>query len=452
MNAVPSIAVTAPPSKSLSHRALIAAALAHGQSRIENVLESDDIERTRDCLCAAGARFERRGDGYLVRGVSGTPAGGSERAVLIDVGESGTTCRLLTAVLAAGRGLFQVQGRGRMHERPIGELTRVLEGFGTEVRHLGKAGCPPLTLFAHGLPGGRAEVSLGESSQYLSGLLLASPLAASESLFEIGGSKAVSWPYVALTLDVMRDFGIDFTVERRGGGTWSEIDFREPTRVVPGEVRFKVRPGAYASRTYRVEGDWSNASYLLAAGALGQRPVAVAGLRPGSLQGDRAIVDILRAMGARADFSGEGAGLAVTVFPGELRGVDVDMGHCPDLVPTVAVLASRAHGLTHITNVAHLRIKESDRLAAMAGELAKTGAGVEVLPDGLRIEGAAGSGSGRMTGPIEFATYGDHRIPMSLSLLELAGIRPVFDNPACVAKSFPGFWGQWRRIVADPSN
>jgi 3-phosphoshikimate 1-carboxyvinyltransferase len=454
MNESPGVFVAAPPSKSLSHRALIAAALAGGQSLIENVLASDDIERTRDCLSVAGARFERRGDGYLVYGVSGAPAGGSEQAVLIDVGESGTTCRLLTAVLAAGRGMFQIQGQGRMHDRPIGELTRVLEGLGTTVRHLGKAGCPPLTLIASGLPGGRAVISMGESSQYLSGLLLASPMAAKESLFEIGGGKAVSWPYVALTLDVMHDFGIGFTVERLGGGIWREIDFREPKEVVPGAVRFKVAPGAYASRTYRVEGDWSNASYLLAAGALGPSPVTVAGLRQSSLQGDRAIVDILSAMGARVVFSREGAHDVVTVFPGELQGIDVDMGHCPDLVPTVAVLASLARGVTHITNVAHLRIKESDRLSAMAGEIAKTGAQVEVLPEGLRIEAAAepvtGQMTGRVTGSIEFTTYGDHRIPMSLSLFELAGIRPAFDNPACVAKSFPGFWGQWRKIVPVP--
>jgi 3-phosphoshikimate 1-carboxyvinyltransferase len=443
MHTAPSVTVTAPPSKSLSHRALIAAALADGESRIENVLASDDIERTRDCLAVAGARFERQGSGYAVRGVAGVPTGGSEQAVLIDVGESGTTCRLLTAVLAAGRGLFQIQGQGRMHDRPIGELTRVLEGFGSTVRHLGKAGCPPITLIASGLPGGRASISMGESSQYLSGLLLAAPLAAQDSLFEIGGGRAVSWPYVALTLDVMRDFGIDFAVERREGGAWREIDFREPAEVVPGAVRFKVRPGAYAARTYRVEGDWSNASYLLAAGALGRAAVSVEGLRRDSLQGDRAVADILAAMGARVDFCREGAGDVVTVYPGELHGLDVDMGHCPDLVPTVAVLAARARGVTRITNVAHLRLKESDRLAAMAGEIAKTGAAVDVLPEGLRIEGAATPRSGT----IEFATYGDHRIPMSLSLFELAGIRPIFDNPACVAKSFPGFWEQWRRIA-----
>ncbi|MBF0480154.1 MAG: 3-phosphoshikimate 1-carboxyvinyltransferase [Desulfovibrionaceae bacterium] len=437
-----SVTVTAPPSKSLSHRALIAAALAAGQSRIENVLESEDLERTRDCLAVAGARFERQRGGYLVQGVSGAPAGGTREAVLIDVGESGTTCRLLTAVLAAGRGMFLIQGKGRMHERPIGELTRALEGLGVTVRHLDKAGCPPLTLIASGLPGGRASISMDESSQYLSGLLLASPLAASESLLEIGGSKAVSWPYVALTLDVLRDFGVDFSVERRSGATWSAIDFREPADVAPGAVRFRVRPGAYAARTYRVEGDWSNASYLLAAGALGRRPVTVAGLKQTSLQGDRAIVDILRAMGARVEFFREGG--AVTVYPATLHGVDVDMGHCPDLVPTVAVLASRASSVTRITGVAHLRIKESDRLAAMAGEIAKTGAAAEVLPDGLRVQAAAKP----VSGPVAFATYGDHRVAMSLSLYELAGIRPAFDNPACVAKSFPGFWERWREIVA----
>jgi 3-phosphoshikimate 1-carboxyvinyltransferase len=440
------VTVTAPPSKSLSHRALIAAALAGGESRVDNVLASDDIDRTRDCLAAAGARFTRAGSGYEVQGACGAPAGGAETALVIDVGESGTTCRLLTAVLAAGRGMFQVQGKGRMHDRPIGELTRALEGQGTRVRFLGKADCPPLLLIAAGLSGGKVVISMGESSQYLSGLLLAAPMAASRGVFEICGNKAVSWPYVALTLDVMRAFGVTFRVEMRVDGKWREIDFREPTEVAPGSVRFSVEPGAYAPRQYKVEGDWSNASYFLAAGALGPREVNVAGLHRASLQGDRAILGIVAAMGARVSYGLLGGEERIGVAPGELRGIDVDMGHCPDLVPTVAVLASRAAGVTRITNVAHLRIKESDRLAAMAGEIAKTGATVEVLPDGLRIEGLGGKEAPSL-GSVAFATYGDHRIPMSLSILELAGVRPVFDNPGCVAKSFPGFWDEWRKIV-----
>ncbi|HEU6437321.1 MAG TPA: 3-phosphoshikimate 1-carboxyvinyltransferase [Nitratidesulfovibrio sp.] len=443
------VIVAAPPSKSVSHRMLIGAALAAGDSVVEHVLESRDIERTADILRAAGARIERQGDGkFAVSGVAGTPAGGFDAPVSCDVHESGTTCRLLTAVLAAGKGMFRIHGAPRMHERPIGELVDVLRGRGVRVTYEGREGCPPLLIDSDGMSGGATAIGLGESSQYLSGLLLAAPLTSGLTI-EVSGDKVVSWPYVALTLQALEDFGIGFRVETRETprGKWQADDWRTLREVRPGLVRFVVSPGVYRAGNYRVEGDWSNASYFLAAGAVGPRPVRVAGLRVDSLQGDRAMLDILGRMGARFERADNG----VVVAPSSLTGVEVDMGHCPDLVPTVAATAAFAQGVTTIRNVAHLRIKECDRLSAPAAELRKAGVRVEELDDGLIVHGSLRSG-----GPapvidekvMPFLSYGDHRMAMSLALLGFAGVQVALDDPACVAKSFPHFWNEWEKVRA----
>ena len=342
---------------------------------------------------------------------------------------------------AAVRGRFRVFGAGRMHERPIAGLTSALERLGVRFRFEGKPGCPPFVMECDELLHGETEVSLEESSQYLSGLLMAAPLILTGKVtISIAGGKAVSWPYVALTLKILSDFKIAFAVESLQDGEWKRVPWRTLKSVVPGQVRFSVKPGQYAPCRYRVEGDWSNGSYFLAAGAVGPNPVRVEGLRVDSLQGDRAVLDILTRMGAKAAWDEN----SVTLSPGRLAGIDVDMGSCPDLVPTVAVAAAFAKGQTTIRNVAHLRIKESDRLAALAAEIRKVGCGIEVLPDGLAITPAPLPKSGR----IAFATHSDHRLAMSTSLFGLAGIEAVHDLPSCVAKSFPGFFAQWGKVLA----
>lgn len=437
------VSIQAPPSKSLSHRMVIAAALADGVSEVRRVLQSDDLERTMGCLAACGARFEADGDALRVEGVAGRPRGGQAEPVSLDVHESGTTCRLMTAVAAAGQGLFRVHGAPRMHERPIGALARALTALGTRFHWEARPGYPPFVMTAAGLGGGEITVDLDESSQYLSGLLLAAPSAARHMVIAVGGTKVVSWPYVALTLAVQELFGVRAKAQRHDGESWISADWRTMRRVDPGRVRFVVRPGAYRAGSYVVEGDWSNASYFLAAGAVGPHPVRVAGLREDSLQGDRAILDILRQMGARVMWHDD----AVTVAPpeaGPLAGVTVDMAACPDIVPTVAAAACFAATPTEIHGAAHLRIKECDRLEATATELGRAGARVTVLPDGLRIDPAPLAAGA--TVPV--TTYGDHRIAMSTSLLRLAGVRPEFDTPGCVAKSFPGFFDEWNKIVS----
>lgn len=437
------VIVKAPSSKSVSHRRLIGAALARGESRLSGVLESRDIEQTRSVLEDTGARFERIAPGeWRVLGMGGGPRGGDAVPVSCYVHESGTTCRLLTAVLASGLGQFRVHGAPRMHSRPIGELTAALERLGVAVRFENEAGYPPFILKTRGLEGGSLEIGLGESSQYLSGLLLAAPQAKSPVTIEICGSHVVSWPYIGLTLQSMHDFGVRFDVSTRDSrdSEWQLADWREIRAVRPGLIRFRVRPSLYRAGNYAVEGDWSGASYLLAAGALGNRPVRVEGLRSDTMQGDRAIRVILERMGARTE-EGENS---LTVYPSPLKGVEADMSDCPDLVPTVAVLAAFAEGETLVRGVAHLRIKECDRIAAPAGELGKAGVPVEERPDGLMIRGNPELDlRGRA---LELLAHGDHRMAMSFSLLECKGASVRLDNPAVVNKSFPAFWDVWKEI------
>lgn len=460
--------VTAPASKSLSHRYCIGAALSGGRSELFHVLESRDLQQTRAILTACGARFDslsRDGAtsaGWLVTGMR-RPQGGDEAHPLpCDVHESGTSCRLLTAVLAAGQGCFRIHGAPRMHQRPIGELVEVLRTLGVAVSYEQTEGCPPLLLSTTGLQpalaNGRVQLSMETSSQYFSGLLLAAPLAPAPLTVELIGQKAMSWPYVGLTLQCLEDFGIRFTVETRPApdapdALWQVLpgsSWRSLREAVPGCLRITVQPGRYQPGQHTIEGDWSGASYLLAAGAVGRHPVRVQGLRQDSLQGDRAIVDILRRMGARVDTDDSG----ITVYPSRLHGVQLDMHHCPDLVPTVAVLAGFAQGSTRIDNVAHLRHKESDRLRAPAEELAKTGVVVDELHDGLLIHGLGGRSFGLrepvLPDEVALSTHNDHRMAMSLSLLSLRdsaiNIRERLDNPSVVDKSFPDFWQCWEQI------
>lgn len=436
------IHIAAPASKSLSHRAVIAAALSEGKSRLTGVLQSVDLDRTMDCLRACGATIVRNSDGSVeVTGVSGTPRGGESKPADLDVHESGTTCRLMTGVVAAGRGSFRIHGAPRMHERPIGALAQVLENLGSVFVWEGQKGFPPFVLSTSGVSGGSVNVDAGESSQYVSGLLLAAACGAETTRLGLSGEKVVSWPYVALTLQIMEDFGVPVEVEECDeNGNFVACDWRSITHAVPGKTCFVVKPGRYQSRDAAVEGDWSNASYFLAAGATGKRAIELSGLRQDSLQGDRAILDILEEMGAEVSWSENG----VKVGPpknGALRGVTVDMAACPDIVPTVAVVAAQASSRTVISGAAHLRIKECDRIEAMHSQLSKVGAKVQATDDGLIIDPAP-----LTPGPVDMKSFGDHRIPMSLSILENAGIQPRFDTPECVSKSFPTFWEMWENV------
>ncbi len=435
------VSIDAPASKSMSHRALICAALTGGTSLLENVLASDDLQRTRECLAALGAHISRdRG----VLSVTGVPAldlsAVSENTAPADlfVGESGTTARLMTGVAAAFKGRVRIHGAGRMNKRPMTSLVDALQGAGVSFSFEEEAGFLPFIMQSPGNLAGTLAIDIGESSQFLSALLLAAPLSTASVVINLRGSRVVSWPYVALTLQAMEDFGVQVEVEISSGDGWTPVDWRTLTSVSPGTVRFRVHPKAYTACDHHVEGDWSNASYFLAAGAVGRAPVCLRGLRSDSMQGDRAFLDILQSMGGSCLWDEQGC----TVFPAHLQGTRLDMGACPDIVPTVAAMACFAEGETEIRGVAHLRFKESDRLEAVASQLRLAGQGVRVLEDGLIISPAPFvSGT-----TLSLSSFGDHRMAMSLSLLECAGLVPVFDDPACVSKSFPGFWESWELI------
>ena len=430
------IIIDAPASKSQSHRAMIAAALAEGTSTLTNVLASQDLERTRDCLSALGAKITEQNGVITVHGLGGS-APLADR-VELRVGESGTTCRLIIGVAAAFPGTVRVSGEGRMHDRPVSDLTDSLAAFGAEFTFEETPGNPPLVMTSKGISGGETTVSLEQSSQYLSGLLLGAPLAKKQVRITVSGKKVVSWPYVALTLAMMEEFSVPVVVEELQGAEWKVADWKKMTAILPGQVRFTVKPGTYQARTHRVEADWSNSSYFVAAGAIGPNPVTILGANPTSLQGDRAIVDITEQMGGRIEWTDRG----LTVLPARLTGCTLDMGDCPDLVPTVAVMACFAQGQTTIHNVAHLRIKESDRLEGVAGELRKIGAEVTTFADGMTITPApmpAGQ-------TLDIRTHDDHRMAMSMSLLELGKVGVNLDNPGCVAKSFPEFWQKWETV------
>jgi 3-phosphoshikimate 1-carboxyvinyltransferase len=403
--------VAVPGSKSITQRALIAAALADGESVLLGPLESEDTRYTAAALAQMGVTVEKGKENWTVIGNGGrieTPA------KEIFLGNNGTATRFLASVAALGAGTFRISGDARMAERPILPLMQALQGWGVDIASINNNGCPPLVIQANGLSGGKTILPAGKSSQYLSSLLLVGPYARQEAELDVQG-EILSLPYVIMTLAVMESFGI---------------------RVEANEAlnSYSIPRGIYRARKYAIEGDASNASYFYAAAAITGGEVTVPNVPVPSLQGDAAFVALLARMGCQVNKTGEG----LTVSgPEELRGITIDMADMPDVVPTLAVVASQAKGRTVIKNIAHLRIKECDRLHVMAVELAKLGAGVEELEDTLIIEGNAPDTP--MHGA-EINTYNDHRIAMSFAVAGLAvpGVKILGEE--CVAKSFPDFW------------
>ena len=432
------IDIVAPSSKSLSHRALICAALAGGESLLEGVLDSQDLTRTTDCLRGLGAVIEARGDSIFVRGIGDDRASAPRDVVDMNVGESGTTCRLMMGVVTAVPGIYRFHGEGRMHDRPVADLTEALIQQGVRVTFEHKTGYPPLVLSSPGLIGGEVTINLEQSSQYLSGLLLAAPLAGAPTIIRLVGKSIASWPYVALTLDSMIRCGVPVRLEHRVLDDWRPCSHAEAAGMPPTDIRLIVDPASYQSGNMRVEGDWSNASYFLAAGAVGAVPVRISGLSRESAQGDKFMLEILTRMGARIEWR-DGA---VTVFPSELHGIHADMNACPDIVPTVAAVAAFARGETVISGATHLALKECDRIQAPVTELTKAGVDIAARPDGMIIRGQGGL----VPRAVNLTTHGDHRMAMSFTILELGGITVHLDNPGCVAKSFPKFWETWAEI------
>ena len=405
--------LTLPGSKSYTHRALMAAALAAGESVLTNALKAEDTELTAQALAQLGAGIEWQGTRIRVQGRNGRWLPAAEPFYL---GNSGTSMRFLTALVALGEGEYLLTGTDRLCQRPLGELLTALSEIGVRAVSEKGDGCPPVRVTG-GLTGGKARLSGAISSQYLSALLFIGPLAPKGLEIEVTG-ELVSRPYVDLTLEVLEDFGVSY--------------YREGYRV------FQLPGGqCYLPQEYQIEADASSASYFWAAAALTGGRVTITNLSLTSSQGDAAFPRVLAQMGCAVESTEAG----LTVRGGTLQGIEVDMATMPDLVPTLAVLAAFAQGETVISGVAHLRHKESDRLQAMATELAKMGLEVRETEDGLVIRGGQPHGA-------VIDTYNDHRIAMSFAVAGLKAAGVVINDPECVAKSFPEFWEFFKRLYA----
>ena len=410
--------LTVPGSKSLTQRALVAAALAEGESLLRDPLDSEDTRLLRSALRMLGADIDDRDAArWRVRG-----RGGRFRApnAPIFLGNNGTATRFLASLAALADGTVHITGDARMGERPIAPLLDALSGWGVDIASDAGTGCPPLTVRGGGLRGGAAELAAGKSSQYLSSLLLVAPYARETAEIRLSGAL-YSRPYVAMTLEVMRAFG---------ARAEADADFR----------RFTVPPGAYRARDFAVEGDASGASYFLAAAAMCGGRVRVENLPSPSLQGDAGFAALLGRMGCRVDVGGPG--VLVEGPPAHLAPIDADMADMPDAAPTLAVVAAFAQGESVIRNIAHLRVKECDRVGAMARELRRLGVEVREEEDALFIRGRGGEG---LSGA-RIRTYNDHRVAMSLALAGLRVPGVVIENPGCVGKSFPDFWERFRLL------
>jgi len=410
-----------PGSRSITNRALVVAALADGTSHLEEVGLSDDTRVCAEALRALGigAAIDEANRTMRIEGCAARiPPGPKE----INTGDSGTATRFMTALVAAGRGRYRVDGSPRMRERPIQDLLDGLKALGVDARSEWGTGCPPVLVETKGLGGGKVRVGGAVSSQYLSGLLMAAPAAAAPVTVEVAG-ELVSKPYVDMTLAVMRDFGVEVGRE--------------------GYARFDVpAPASYRARRYAVETDASSASYFLAAAAATGGRVTVEGLTRDSTQGDTHFPEVLRAMGCEVTWSERGVTVAAPRPPAHLEGVQIDLNAMPDMVLTLAPLALMAWGRTAIRNVANLRVKESDRLSALATELARLGARVEQHPDGLTIYPP------EAIQPAEVATYNDHRMAMGMAVigLRVPGIRIA--GAECVSKTYPGYFEDLERLAA----
>ncbi len=409
--------IEVPGSKSITQRALIVAALADGETTLRGPLTSEDTEYTSKALAAMGIAIEQGENSWLVKGKGGKIEQPAEEIYL---GNNGTATRFLTSVAALGDGEFTINGDKRMTERPIEPLMAALKGWGVDIASIQGTGCPPLAIKANGLLGDKTLLPEGKSSQYLSSLLLVAPYAAAPAELNVAG-EVLSKPYVTMTLAVMKDFGVEATAA-------DELN------------HFKIPQGTYRAQDYQIEGDASSASYFWAAAAVTGGRVTVANVPSPSLQGDAILVDILAQMGCKVEKSSDGITVSGT---NNLKGVEVDMGNCPDVVPTLAVVASQAQGRTVINNIAHLRIKECDRLHVMVTELKKLGAKVYELPDAMIIEGK--DNECPLHGA-EIETYNDHRIAMSFAVagLVVPGVKVLGEE--CVVKSFPDFWQRFERL------
>ncbi|MEM6159819.1 3-phosphoshikimate 1-carboxyvinyltransferase [Erwinia sp. P6884] len=408
--------VNLPGSKSVSNRALLLAAMARGTTRLTNLLDSDDVRHMLNALQALGVHYTLSADRTVceVTGQGGPLH--AEQTLELFLGNAGTAMRPLAAALCLGRNDIVLTGEPRMKERPIGHLVDALRQGGAVIHYLEQENYPPLRLEG-GFTGGEVTVDGSVSSQFLTALLMTAPLAQNDTQILIKG-ELVSKPYIDITLNLMQKFGV--TVENDNYAV-----FR-----IAGNQHYSA-PGDYL-----VEGDASSASYFLAAAAVKGGTVKVTGIGRSSVQGDIRFADVLEKMGAVIEWGDD----YIACTKGELKAVDLDMNHIPDAAMTIATAALFADGTTVMRNIYNWRVKETDRLAAMANELRKVGAEVEEGHDYIRI-----------TPPekiqyAEIGTYNDHRMAMCFSLVALSSTPVTILDPGCTAKTFPDYFEQLARI------
>lgn len=416
--------VRPPGSKSLTNRALVLAALAEGTTTLRGVLDSVDTQVMIESLRRLGLLVVRYPELQTIElsGCGGTvgqagassarnpvsPPAGSPPCTELWLENSGTSIRFLTAICCLGQGRFRLDGNARMRERPIAPLVEALRSAGVDLRCEWGTDCPPVVIEARGLPGGTWTVDGNLSSQYLSALLMTAPCAQSDVTLSVRG-ELVSRPYVDMTIANMRQFGAEVTEPR------------------PNVFQITARP--YRGCLYDIEPDASAASYFWALAAVTGGEVTVEGLTHGALQGDVAFVEALVRMGCRAEYGPS----SIRVIGGPLHGIDIDMNAISDTAQTLACVAPFAIGPTRIRNVAHMRLKETDRVAAVVTELRRLGLTVEEHPDGMTIHpGTLHSGT--------VATYDDHRMAMSFALLGLRQPGIVIADPGCTAKTYPEYF------------
>ena len=404
--------VAAPPSKSYTNRAYIVAALANGRVRLENPLFSDDTRYMREALHQFGIPVEEEEQAATVQGQGGVlKVPGRE----VFIGNAGTTMRFLATFSTLAPGVTRLTGDERMQERPIEDLLACLRQMRLKAQSVNNNECPPIEIHGGKPQGGSVTLAGDKSSQYLTSLLLSAPYFQNDTVINIEG-ELTSKSYVDITLDIMQTFGVSVLNE-----------FYQKFTVPAGQ--------RYRAQSYAVEGDASSASYFFAAAAVTGGEISVTHLNPDSVQGDIHFPDALEQMGCEVKRSGE----KITVFGNPLRGITIHMNNMPDVVQTLAVVALFAEGKTTMTGIKNLRIKETDRIAALANELTRLGASVEAGEDFIIIE----PGTHR---PAEVETYDDHRMAMSFAVAGLGIPGVKIKNPRCVDKSFPDFFERFQEL------
>jgi 3-phosphoshikimate 1-carboxyvinyltransferase len=411
-----------PGSKSISNRTLLLAAFSNGVTDILDLLASDDTARMLEALAVLGVIMEEIGDNNWR--VTGNGGNVSVKQADLFLGNAGTAFRPLTAALAMSKGNYTLSGIPRMHERPIGDLVDALAQAGAHIEYLGNKGFPPLKISPAQIQSDQSIKIRGDvSSQFLTALLMALPLTGESFKIEVVG-ELISKPYIEITLNLMAKFGVH--VKRNG---WQEF-------TVPAKTQYQS-PGKI-----HVEGDASSASYFIAAGAVASDPngLLIEGISKNSIQGDIKFADEVVKMGAKIEY-GENH-IVAKAASGKLKAIDLDCNHIPDAAMTLAILALFAEGTSTLRNIASWRVKETDRISAMATELRKLGAIVEDGHDYISI-----TPSEKITPNAVIDTYDDHRMAMCFSLVSLAGVPITINDPKCVAKTFPDYFERFAEII-----